>query len=60
MKLAVCCWVYFDPVKYNTTHPSARTDISYSWESIAKLLLGIDSQKCTFCSVLGGCVGSAR
>eukprot|EP00957_Ditylum_brightwellii_P033017 2503274-Ditylum_brightwellii.AAC.1 len=38
-KLAVCCWVYFDPASHSTTHPSPRPNGSYLWESITKLLL---------------------
>ena len=38
-KLAVCCWVYFDPVTHSKTHPSPGHNSSYLWESTAKLLL---------------------
>eukprot|EP00957_Ditylum_brightwellii_P189874 14455108-Ditylum_brightwellii.AAC.1 len=37
--LAVCCWVYFDPVIHSKSYPSPRHNSSYLWESTAKLLL---------------------
>eukprot|EP00957_Ditylum_brightwellii_P209899 15363785-Ditylum_brightwellii.AAC.1 len=47
------------PATHRKTLPSPGSNGSYFWESIAKLLLDIDSHKWTFCSCLLGRVVQA-